>query len=107
MSSCQGRCVAALFAAASMCAGVLYAAPRPFVPVFFGAKTGEMEPFAELQVFTDAIPTYAIAGLQKPRLRPFTKHDEYPKKYVQRIPEKARRKITGAPGVTPNTAGPL
>ena len=68
------------------------AAPRPFVPVFYGAKTGEMEPFAELQVFADAIPTYAIAGLQKPRLRPFTKHDEYPKKYVQRIPEKARRK---------------
>ena len=65
---------------------------RPFVPVFFGAKSGEMEPFAELQVFTDAIPTYAIAGLQKPRLRPFTKHDAYPKKYVQRIPEKARRK---------------
>ncbi len=81
------------------CAGMAFcsvvaasAAPRPFVPLFYGAKSGEMAPFKGMDAFTDAIPSYAIGGIQKPRLRPFTKHSEYRKKYVQRIPDKERRK---------------
>ena len=86
MSSCQGRCAAALFAAAAMCTGATYAAPRPFTPVFYGAHTGEMEPFRGMAVFEEAIPVYSVAEDMNQRLRPFTKHYEYRKKYVQRIP---------------------
>ena len=66
-------------------------ADEGFTPVFYGAHTGDMAPFEGLSVFRDAIPSYAISGVMKPRIRPFTKHNEYPKQYVQRIPDAERR----------------
>lgn len=81
-----------LMAAASVAALAASAAPRPFTSLFYGAHTGEMAPFKGMAVFEEAIPVYSVAEDMHQKLRPFTKHNEYRKKYVQRIPDKKRRK---------------
>ena len=80
-----------LSAAAFVAALAASAAPRPFVPVFYGAHTGEMAPFKGMAVFEEAIPVYSVAEDMNQRLRPFTKHNEYRKKYVQRIQDAVQR----------------
>ena len=82
-----------LFCGFAFIAAVLpaFAAPRPFVPLFFMFNKKDFEPFKNVPVFSESIPAYVIPRIPRPDIRPFQKHQEYRKKYVRRVPENERR----------------
>ena len=78
---------------AALALAVQVGSAEPFIPVFSAGREqgGGKCQFPELAVFRDGIPSYSVNSAMKPNPRPFTKHAEYPKKYVRRIEGTNRR----------------